>query len=62
MFASHSLLLFLPLTYAVTALRRVVVLGAGIPATATDIVILFGFGIVLLAIALVTFKRAITSQ
>ncbi len=53
---------FLPLTYAVTALRRVVVLGAGVPAIATDIVILFGFGIVLLTVALVMFERAITSQ
>jgi len=53
---------FLPLTYAVTALRRVVVLGAGVPAIATDIVILFGFGIVLLSVALVMFERAVTTQ
>jgi ABC-2 type transport system permease protein len=53
---------FLPLTYAVTALRRVVVLGAGVPSIATDIVILFGFGIVLLSVALVMFERAVTTQ
>jgi len=53
---------FLPLTYAVTALRRVVVLGAGVPSIATDIVILFGFGIILLAVALVMFERAVTTQ
>jgi ABC-2 type transport system permease protein len=49
---------FLPLTYAVSALRRVVVLGAGIPAISTDIIILFGFGIVLLSVALFSFERA----
>jgi len=48
----------LPLTYAVSALRRVVVLGAGIPAISTDIIILFGFGIVLLSVALLAFERA----
>jgi ABC-2 type transport system permease protein len=49
---------FLPLTYAVSALRRVVVLGAGIPAISSDIIILFGFGAVLLSIALIVFERA----
>lgn len=49
---------FLPLTYAVSALRRVVVLGAGVPAISTDIIILFGFGIVLLSVALFSFERA----
>jgi len=49
---------FLPLTYAVSALRRVMVLGAGIPAISTDIIILFGFGVVLLSVALISFERA----
>jgi ABC-2 type transport system permease protein len=49
---------FLPLTYAVTALRRVVVLGVGIQAISTDIIVLFGFGTVLLFIALMVFERA----
>jgi len=49
---------FLPLTYATTALRRVVVLGAGVSAIYTDIVILVAFGVVLLSIALVVFERA----
>ena len=53
---------FLPLTYAVTALRRVVVLGAGVPSIATEIVILFAFGIILLSVALVMFERAVTTQ
>ncbi len=49
---------FFPLTHAVTALRRVVVLGAGISAISTDVIILFGFGIVLLLVALVAFEWA----
>jgi ABC-2 type transport system permease protein len=49
---------FLPLTYAVTALRRVVVLGVGIQAISTEIIVLFGFGTVLLFIALLVFERA----
>ena len=49
---------FLPLTYAISALRKVVVLGVGIPAISTDIIILFGFGIVLLSAALLAFERA----
>jgi ABC-2 type transport system permease protein len=49
---------FLPLTYATTALRKVMVLGADIPAVGTEILILVGFGIVLLFIAVPMFKRA----
>jgi len=49
---------FLPLTYAISALRQVVVLGVGVPAISRDIVILFGFGIVLLSAALVAFEHA----
>ena len=51
---------FLPLTYATTALRKVMVLGAGIPAVATEITILVGFGVILLVIAVPMFKRAMT--
>lgn len=50
----------LPLTYASTALRKVVVLGAGISAVSTEIAILFGFGLVLLLIALPMFKTAMS--
>jgi hypothetical protein len=40
-----------------------VVLGAGIPAISTDIIIiLFGFGAVLLSIALLAFERAMKRQ
>jgi nitrogen fixation-related uncharacterized protein len=35
-----------------------VVLGAGISAISTDVIILFGFGIVLLLVALVAFEWA----
>jgi len=51
---------FLPLTYATTALRKVMVLGADIPAVGTEILILVGFGIVLLLIAVPMFKRAMS--
>jgi len=50
----------LPLTYASTALRKVVVLGAGISAVSTEIAILFGFGLVLLLVALPMFKTAMS--
>lgn len=51
---------FLPLTYVADALRKVMVLGADIPAISTEIVILVVFGIVMTAIALPLFKRAMT--
>lgn len=51
---------FLPLTYAADALRKVMVLGAGIPAISTELVILIAFGIVMTAIALPVFRRMMT--
>lgn len=51
---------FLPLTYATTALRKVMVLGADISSVGTEILILVGFGIVLLAIAVPMFKQAMS--
>ena len=50
----------IPLTYAVEALRKVIVLGAGIPEVLTEIIILAGFGAVMLAIAIPVFNRVIT--
>jgi ABC-2 type transport system permease protein len=50
----------LPLTYATDALRRVVVLGAAIPDISTDLTILIAFGIVMTAIAVPVFRRAMT--
>jgi ABC-2 type transport system permease protein len=50
----------LPLTYATDALRRVMVLGAGIPDISTELAILIAFGIVMTAIAVPVFRRAMT--
>jgi ABC-2 type transport system permease protein len=50
----------LPLTYATTALRRVMVLGAGVPDIITSLTILIVFGVVMIAIAMPVFKRAMT--
>lgn len=51
---------FLPLTYASDALRKVMVLGAGIPAISTDLIVLIVFGIVMTAIAVPVFRRMMT--
>jgi ABC-2 type transport system permease protein len=51
---------FLPLTYAATAMRKVMVLGAGTPAIFTEVVILAVFGIVTLTIAVPMFKKAMS--
>src|SRR3989339_336732 len=51
---------FLPLTYAADALRKVMVLGAGIQSIFTDVVVLAAFGSILLAIAVPMFKRAMS--
>jgi len=50
----------LPLTYASSALRKVMVLGAGIPAITSELTILIGFGIVMTAIAVPVFRREMT--
>src|SRR5450759_5616774 len=50
----------LPLTYASDALRKVMVLGAGVSQIATELIILIAFGIVMIAIALPVFKRMMT--
>lgn len=50
----------LPLTYVSDALRKVMVLGAGIPQISTELIILVGFGVVMIAIALPVFKRMMT--
>jgi ABC-2 type transport system permease protein len=51
---------FLPLTYASNALRKVMVLGAGIPQISNELIILTVFGIVMIAIALPVFRRMMT--
>ncbi len=50
----------LPLTYAADALRKVMVLGAGIPQITTELVVLIVFGVVMIAIALPVFRRMMT--
>ena len=51
---------FLPLTYASDAMRKVMVLGAGVPQITTDLLVLIIFGIVMLAVAVPLFKRMMT--
>jgi ABC-2 type transport system permease protein len=50
----------LPLTYASDALRKVMVLGAGIPQISTDLIVLVVFGVVMIAIAVPVFRRMMT--
>jgi ABC-2 type transport system permease protein len=50
----------LPLTYASQALRKVMVLGAGIPDIATELTILIVFGVIMTAIAMPVFRRMMT--
>jgi ABC-2 type transport system permease protein len=54
----QTLASFLPLTYAATAMRKVMVLGAGVSAITPEVLILAVFGIVLLTVAVPMFKRA----
>jgi ABC-2 type transport system permease protein len=50
----------LPLTYAVGALRKCVVLGTGMSGMMTEIWVMLGFGIVFTVISIPVFNRAIT--
>lgn len=50
----------LPLTYLATAMRKVMVLGADLSMITVELSILIGFGIVMTAIAVPVFKRAMT--
>lgn len=49
---------FLPLTYATSALRKVMILGAGIDSIMTEIMFMLAFGLIFLAVAVPMFKRA----
>jgi ABC-2 type transport system permease protein len=51
---------FLPLTYAADAMRKVMVLGAGVSAISTDLIILIVFGAVMIAFAVPLFRRMMT--
>ena len=50
----------LPLTYASTARRKVMVLGADISAITTELAVMIVFGIVMIGIAVPIFKKAMT--
>ncbi|HEY4675083.1 MAG TPA: ABC transporter permease [Candidatus Bathyarchaeia archaeon] len=50
----------LPLTYASQALRKVMVLGAGIPEITTELTVLIVFGVIMTAIAVPVFRRMMT--
>jgi ABC-2 type transport system permease protein len=50
----------LPLTYASDALRKVMVLGAGVTDITTDLAILIVFGVIMIMIAVPVFRRAMT--
>ena len=50
----------LPLTYASQALRKVMVLGAGIPDITTELTVLIVFGVIMTAIAVPVFRRMMT--
>ena len=56
----QSISRFLPLTYAADALRKVMVLGADIPAISTELIVLIVFGVVMTAIAVPVFRRMMT--
>ena len=51
---------FLPLYYATDAMRRVMVLGAGVSDISIDLLILISFGTVMIAIAVPLFQRMMT--
>ncbi|MGA3289252.1 MAG: ABC transporter permease, partial [Candidatus Bathyarchaeia archaeon] len=51
---------FLPLTYASDAMRKVMVLGAGVGDISTDLIILIAFGVIMIAIAVPLFRRMMT--
>jgi ABC-2 type transport system permease protein len=50
----------IPLTYAIEAMRKVMILGGGFADVQNDVIILLAFGAVTLAIAVPVFKRMIT--
>jgi ABC-2 type transport system permease protein len=50
----------LPLTYAITALRKVMVLGADLSAISLEVAVLIGFGTIMTLIALPVFRKAMT--
>lgn len=58
--AMQAIAHILPLTYAIEALRKVIILGAGPSAVANELLILTAFGVVTLTIAVPLFRKMIT--
>ena len=58
--AMQAISKFLPLTYAVNALRKCIVLGTGMSGMMLEIWVMLGFGIVFTALAIPVFQRVIT--
>ncbi len=50
----------LPLTYAVDALRKCMVLGTGISGMMTEILVMVGFGVIFMLVAIPVFRKVIT--
>jgi ABC-2 type transport system permease protein len=50
----------LPLTYASDAMRKVMVLGAGVPDITTDLAVMIAFGVIMIIIAVPVFRRAMS--
>ncbi len=50
----------LPFTYAIDAMRRIMIFGVTLSAVATDMYIMIGFGIAMLILAIPAFNRAMT--
>ncbi len=51
---------FLPLTYAISAMRKVMIMGAGITDIIPEVAILVTFGAIMLLIAIPVFRRSMT--
>jgi ABC-2 type transport system permease protein len=51
---------WLPFTYAIDAMRRIMIFGVTLSAVATDMLVMVGFGVVMLLIAIPAFNRAMT--
>jgi ABC-2 type transport system permease protein len=51
---------WLPFTYAIDAIRRIMIFGVALTSVGVDLLVMIGFGIVMLLIAIPTFNRAMT--
>ena len=51
---------WLPFTYAIDAIRRIMIFGVALTAVGVDMLVMISFGVVMLLIAIPTFNRAMT--